>query len=90
MDSTPNFDTPEEEINYWKKAAIDYIKQRDEAREELHEFTSSSKELELELETELQQSEKKLAEYRSNCNRLQLELDTERKKTLDFYTSAST
>ena len=51
---------------------------RDEAREELSEFYTSSKELELELETHLKQTEKKATEYQTTCNRLKIELDAER------------
>lgn len=58
---------------------------RDEAREELSEFYTSSKELELELETQLQQAENKAAEYRTSCNRLKLELDAERVSWLRLF-----
>merc|ERR1712156_1353405 len=48
-------------------------KEAKEIKEEFQEFQEGSRELELELETQLEQSEKKIKEFRSLTNRLQHE-----------------
>jgi myosin heavy subunit len=66
----------EKEIQYWKQQALASKQSADEAREELEEFRISSRELELELETQLEQAERKYSELIANNERLQRELDS--------------
>jgi hypothetical protein len=48
----------------------------DEAREELDEFQISSRELEAELETQLEQLEKQKSDYQGANARLQMEVES--------------
>ncbi|XP_053628042.1 nuclear distribution protein nudE-like 1-B isoform X2 [Cherax quadricarinatus] len=48
----------------------------EETREELEEFQSGSRELEAELEAQLEQTETRCSEYQSQLNRLALENDS--------------
>jgi len=68
-----NFASPEEEIRFWKDKAAVLEKEAKEIKEEFQEFQEGSRELELELETQLEQSEAKIKEFRSLTNRLQHE-----------------
>ncbi|KAL7644723.1 UNVERIFIED_CONTAM: hypothetical protein RMT77_004536 [Armadillidium vulgare] len=70
---TPMFSSPEEELSYWKAKAIEYKTSLDETREELEEFQSSSRELENELEAQLEQQELRCSELRQQINRLAIE-----------------
>ena len=51
-------------------------KMKKETKEEFEEFQEGSKELEQELETQLEQAEKSVKEFKSLANRLQLENDS--------------
>ena len=68
-----SFASPEEEIQFWKDKAAVLEKEAKEIKEEFQEFQEGSRELELELETQLEQSEAKIKEFRSLTNRLQHE-----------------
>jgi len=68
-----SFASPEEEIQFWKDKAAVLEKEAKEIKEEFQEFQEGSRELELELETQLEQSEVKIKEFRSLTNRLQHE-----------------
>jgi len=68
-----SFASPEEEIQFWKDKAAVFEKEAKEIKEEFQEFQEGSRELELELETQLEQSEAKIKEFRSLTNRLQHE-----------------
>ena len=57
-----------EEAAFWKKKAEDLMV-------EFQEFQEGSRELEAELEAQLDQSERKVKEYRSLSNRLHMEND---------------
>lgn len=48
----------------------------EETREELEEFQSGSRELEAELEAQLEQTENRCSEYQSQLNRLAIENDS--------------
>ncbi len=72
-EAPPCFSSLEEEIAYWKKCAK-------ETREELEEFQEGSRELEAELEMQLEQAESRLKDQRSVANRLQMENDQMRDK----------
>ena len=68
-----SFASQEEEIQFWKDKAAVLEKEAKEIKEEFQEFQEGSRELELELETQLEQSEGKIKEFRSTTNRLQHE-----------------
>jgi Skp family chaperone for outer membrane proteins len=70
-----NFSSPVEEAKYWREKAIKLEKETKDVKEEFQEFQEGSRELEAELETQLEQSEHKVKEYRSLSNRLQMEND---------------
>ena len=76
MEQVPKFASPAEEIAYWKDKAKGFEQQAKEVKEELEEFQEGSKELELELEAQLEQAEKSVKEYKSLANRLQIENDS--------------
>ena len=56
-------------VNFW----LSFFFRFEETKEELEEFQMSSHELEQELETQLEQAEKKVAELTAASQRLQLE-----------------
>jgi len=68
-----SFASQEEELQFWKDKAAVLEKEAKEIKEEFQEFQEGSRELELELETQLEQSEGKIKEFRSTTNRLQHE-----------------
>ncbi|KAG8230016.1 hypothetical protein J437_LFUL008457 [Ladona fulva] len=80
MDQVPQFSSKDEEIQYWKCLAAEYQKGMQEAREELDEFQENSRALELELEAQLEQVDKRNRDLCSINNRLQLDLETTRDK----------
>lgn len=71
----PTFSSPQDEVLYWRQKAEDNAREAKEAREELEEFQEGSRELEAELETQLEQAEARAKEYRSLANRLQMDND---------------
>jgi SMC interacting uncharacterized protein involved in chromosome segregation len=75
MDHRTTFASQEEEIQYWKNRVVNLEKEAKDAKEEFQEFQEGSRELEHELETQLEQSEAKIKEFRSLTNRLQQEND---------------
>ncbi|CAB4056359.1 NDEL1 [Lepeophtheirus salmonis] len=70
-----SFASPEEEIRYWKEKASELDKEVKETRHELDEFQEGSRELEAELEMQLDLVEKKNKDLKSMSNRLQMEND---------------
>jgi len=70
-----SFTSAEEEIQYWKDRVAVLEKEAAENKEEFEDFQISSRELELELETQLEQSEAKIRDFRSLTNRLEQEND---------------
>ncbi|XP_046402218.1 nuclear distribution protein nudE-like 1-B isoform X1 [Ischnura elegans] len=80
MDQVPQFSSKDEEIQYWKCLAMQYQKGMQEAREELDEFQENSRELEQELEAQLDQVDQRNRDLCSINNRLQLELEATRDK----------
>ncbi|CAH8567578.1 unnamed protein product [Schistosoma turkestanicum] len=76
----PVFDDPTNEAKYWRQKAEEYRSGMEEAREELEDFQISSRELELELETQLEQLEKRNSELVVMCEKLTVEKDTYRHK----------
>jgi len=79
-DDTPTFSSKAEEAEYWKKLAGEYKVQAEEAKTELEEFQEGSRELELELESQLEREEAKNKELKSLSNKLHLENDNLRDK----------
>ncbi|XP_078097032.1 nuclear distribution protein nudE homolog 1 isoform X2 [Mustelus asterias] len=72
---TMAFNSVEEEIAYWKELAVKYQHCAQNAREELIEFQEGSRELEAELETQLEHAENRNRDLLSDNNRLRMELD---------------
>jgi len=69
------FGSSSEEASYWREKFEQLAKESQETKEEFEEFQEGSRELEAELEAQLEQSEFRIKEYRSLSNRLQLEND---------------
>lgn len=73
MDCTPSFSSSAEESAHWKSVAEDFRRRYEESAEELEEFQISSRELEAELEAQLEQAETKVRELTSANQRLVME-----------------
>jgi len=58
-DNSPQFDSKDEEIAFWKSLAQDLKIRLSESRDELDEFQENSRELEAELEAQLEQQEQR-------------------------------
>ncbi|XP_060074836.1 nuclear distribution protein nudE homolog 1-like isoform X1 [Ylistrum balloti] len=80
MDDSKRFATPQEEITFWRQTAERFKHDLEDAREELEEFQISSRELEAELETQLEQLENKNKELTSDRSKLQTENESLREK----------
>ncbi|XP_069123354.1 nuclear distribution protein nudE homolog 1-like isoform X2 [Argopecten irradians] len=80
MDDSKRFATPQEEITFWRQTAEHFKQDLEEAREELEEFQISSRELEAELEAQLEQLENKNKELTSDRSKLQNENESLREK----------
>ena len=70
-----SFSSSEEEILYWKSRVAELEQEAKDNKEEFEDFQISSRELEHELETQLEQSEAKIREFRSLTARLEQEND---------------
>ncbi|XP_013402778.1 nuclear distribution protein nudE homolog 1 isoform X2 [Lingula anatina] len=79
-DSDKKFSSPQEEIAHWRRKAEEFKLSLEDTREELEEFQISSRELEAELETQLEQSDNKNRELHAANERLQMELDSIKEK----------
>merc|ERR550519_2024210 len=75
MDSseTPTFASPSEEASYWRAKAGEWRRVAEAAKEELDEFQEGSRELEVELEAQLEQAEVKTKDMKGLSNRLMME-----------------
>ncbi|ELT96315.1 hypothetical protein CAPTEDRAFT_2037 [Capitella teleta] len=82
------FGSPQEEINHWKNLAMDYKQSMLEAKEELDEYQISSRDLEAELEAQLEQAEGKMKDLQSSNSRLQMEVETLRERLEQSNTSS--
>ncbi|XP_021361579.1 nuclear distribution protein nudE homolog 1-like isoform X1 [Mizuhopecten yessoensis] len=80
MDDSKRFTTPQEEIIFWRQTAERFKHDLEDGREELEEFQISSRELEAELETQLEQLENKNKELTSDRSKLQTENESLREK----------
>ncbi|XP_051876787.1 nuclear distribution protein nudE homolog 1 [Pristis pectinata] len=81
-----NFSSVDEEINYWKELALKYQHRAQDTREELIEFQEGSRELEAELETQLEHAESRNRELLSDNNRLRMELELFKEKLEEHHT----
>merc|ERR1719495_3138559 len=75
MPDGSTFASPAEEAAYWRSRFEQLSRESQVTREEFQEFQDGSRELEAELETQLEQSEVKIKEYRSLSNRLHMDND---------------
>jgi len=74
------FDNPEDEALYWKQIAEEYIQKLQDVRDEFDEFQEGSRELEAELEAQLEQYEKRVTELVSSKTKLEEENELLRQK----------
>uniref|UniRef100_T1JIJ9 NUDE domain-containing protein n=1 Tax=Strigamia maritima TaxID=126957 RepID=T1JIJ9_STRMM len=75
MEEEPQFANLEESVKYWKKHALEYKRKYVESKDELEEFQVNSRELEAELEAQLEQSETQNKELRILSCRVQNDCD---------------
>ncbi|RVE70007.1 hypothetical protein OJAV_G00083560 [Oryzias javanicus] len=76
----PQFESPEEELRFWKEQAARHQQSAEEAREELQEFQQMSRDYEAELEAELKQCEARNRELLTTKERLRTELENYKEK----------
>ncbi|XP_019754161.1 nuclear distribution protein nudE-like 1-A isoform X2 [Dendroctonus ponderosae] len=76
----PKFASPDEEIKFWKALALKYHEDLEKAGQEADEFMMDSKQLEKELESTIDQNERKIKELSISNNRAQNEVDAIRVK----------
>lgn len=88
MDDSKRFASVEDERDYWRKTAEKFKQDLEETKEELEEFQISSRELELELEAQLEQLETKNKESDSQVNKLQTENESLREKLSQLQSSS--
>ena len=74
-DETPVFGDLAEEARFWRLESTKWEKAAQDAKEELDEFQEGSRELENELEAQLEQAEKKIKELKSQSNILEVETE---------------
>jgi len=82
------FASMEDELAYYKRLAKEYKQSVEDGREELDEFQISSRELEAELETQLEQAENKNKEQSAALSRLTMEVDMLREKMESTHSTA--
>nr|CDS18994.1 nuclear distribution protein nude 1 [Echinococcus granulosus] len=68
------------DVNYWRGKAEEYKRLWEEEKEEFREFQQNSKELETELETQLELVEKNNAELQAKVERLSIQVETSNDK----------
>ncbi|KAJ8979964.1 hypothetical protein NQ317_013712 [Molorchus minor] len=76
----PQFKDKDEEIQYWKNLAEEYLQDYERIQKESDEFISESQQLEKEYEATIDQNEKKIKELTLANNKAQNEIDTLRMK----------
>ena len=74
-DDVPTFKTVDEELRYWRSTARDLQDQLADAKSALDEIDSGGRELEEELERDLQETERREKELRTVNERLRSEAD---------------
>jgi len=80
-DNIPKFDNIQDELEFYKKKYKDKARELEEMEESFNDFQSSSKELEGEMEKELDIKEKKLEELRTQYRRTKSEHDESAEKS---------
>ncbi|KAF7265228.1 hypothetical protein GWI33_021337 [Rhynchophorus ferrugineus] len=76
----PTFSSKDEEIEFWKNLAHEYLQAVDRAQKDADEFMMESKQLENEYETTIDQNERKIKDLSIANNRTQNEIDALRVK----------
>ena len=74
-DEVPAFSSLEEEVSYWRAKAEEHQNSLTEARAQFDEYVEDSKELEAELESQLDAAEKKIGDLSKVKQGLELEID---------------
>jgi len=69
------FSSKDDEIRHWKQLATDFQQKYEEAKDELEDFTTSSRELEAEMETQIEQLESQNREFRTSNDKLRTEYE---------------
>lgn len=77
----PNFNSVEEECGFWKAKCKDLIHKLAEAKQEYNEFAENSRELEAELEAQLEQRDKTVRDLKSSLNQIQIDNESLRVST---------
>ncbi|XP_071954600.1 nuclear distribution protein nudE-like 1-A [Antedon mediterranea] len=72
----PKFATIEEEALYWRNLSFDFKQSLEETKEDFEEYQISSRELEAELETQLEHAEAKIKDLTSSNQRQQMEVES--------------
>ncbi|CAH1154631.1 unnamed protein product [Phaedon cochleariae] len=80
MDCGINFTNKDEEIQYWRNRAEEYLQDATRIQKEFDEFITESQQLEREYEATIDQNEKKIKELTLGNNRAQNEADSLRIK----------
>lgn len=74
-DKVPVFGSLVEEVQYWKRQASIFKQGQDDSQTQFDEFVEESKELEAELESQLEQAEKKISDLSKIKQSMELEND---------------
>ncbi|XP_044253359.1 nuclear distribution protein nudE-like 1-B isoform X1 [Tribolium madens] len=89
----PTFENKDEEVEYWKNLATQYLDDIDRLQKESDEFVSESQQLEREYEATIEQNEKKIKELTLANNRafneiesLRVKLDQSNKQNQSYQT----
>lgn len=77
---SPQFSDKDEEIQYWKNLAEEYLQDAERIQKESDEFITESQQLDKEYEATIDQNEKKIKELTLANNRAQNEIDSLRVK----------
>lgn len=89
-DKVPAFKNSQEAIDYYKNLAADYKRRLSETQQELEEFQEGSRDLETELEAQLEQAEAKNKELSAANQQLKLECERLQAKLNSCQTESST
>ena len=76
----PCFENSQEEASFWKKTAEEYFQKLQDVRDEFEEFQEGSRELEGELETQLEQYENRVSDLLATKCKLEEENDVIKEK----------
>jgi len=84
----PCFENSVEEAHYWKNTAQEYLQKLQDVRDEFEEFQEGSRELEAELETQLEQYESRVSDLMSTKSKLEDE-NSQLKERLETHERSS-